>query len=62
MEAYGCYDAVHRLGDIAPKALCLKSVCDLGDRAKADKYQRYCSHVSAMIAAALIRDTVFLDS
>ena len=62
MEAYGCYDGVHRLGDFAPRAICLKSVCDLGNKEKADKYQRYCSYLSAHVTMRLVKDDRFLDA
>lgn len=62
MEAFGCYDATHRLGDLAPKVICIKSVCDLGDKAKNDKYQRFCAFLSASVAVSLIKDTRFLDA
>ena len=60
MEAFGCYDAVHRLGDLAPKTLCIKSVCDLGDKNKNDNYQRYCAYLSAHATLRLIESPNFL--
>ena len=62
MEAYGCYDAALRLGDFSPSVVCIKSVCDLGDKAKSDKYQSYCAFLSAYVANALVNNTEFLDS
>jgi nucleoside phosphorylase len=59
MEAYGCYDAVHRLGDLAPAVISIKSVCDLGDNNKADRYQRYCAYLSARATVALVHSEVF---
>ena len=62
MEAFGCYDAVDRLGRIAPKVICIKSVCDLGDKTKSDKYQRFCAHLSAAVCVSLVKSERFLDS
>jgi len=59
MEAYGCYHAAERLGDIAPEIICIKAVCDLGDKDKADIYQRYCAYLSARTAVRLISDVRF---
>jgi nucleoside phosphorylase len=59
MEAFGCYDAVHRLGNLAPEVLCLKSVCDLGDKSKADEYQRFCAYVAARATVRLLQDPRF---
>ncbi len=61
MEAFGCYDAVCRLGSIAPKVVCIKSVCDLGDQMKNDRYQRFCAHISASVMVSFIKDERFLD-
>ena len=62
MEAFGCFDAVHHLGDLAPGVVCVKSVCDLGDKEKGDIYQRYCAYLSASVAVRLIRDPRFFDA
>jgi nucleoside phosphorylase/CheY-like chemotaxis protein len=62
MEAYGCYDASFRLGNVAPKTICFKSVCDLGDGAKNDQYQRYCSYIAASVAVILLRESRFVDA
>jgi nucleoside phosphorylase/CheY-like chemotaxis protein len=62
MEAYGCYDAVHRLGSLAPMVISMKSVCDLGDKDKADKYQRYCAYIAGKSAVELIHHREFLDA
>jgi len=55
MEAFGCYDAVRRLGDVAPDVVCIKSVCDLGDRAKNDKYHKFCASLSAAAAVNILK-------
>lgn len=55
MEAFGLYDAVRRLGTLAPEVICVKSVCDFGDGAKNDKYQTYCAALSAAAAVEVIR-------
>lgn len=60
MEAYGCYDAVHHLAKFGPEVICIKSVCDLGDPAKSDRYQRYCAFLSSAVAVATIKDDSFL--
>ena len=54
MEAYGCYDAARRLGSVGPDVLCIKSICDLGDKEKSDQYQAYCSYMSARVSIELI--------
>lgn len=56
MEAYGCYDASRRLGSLAPEALCIKAVCDLGDSKKADQYQDYCAYISARAALTIFNN------
>lgn len=55
MEAFGLYDAVRRLGTLAPEVLCVKSVCDFGDGVKDDRYQTYCAALSAAAAVKFIR-------
>lgn len=55
MEAFGLYDAVRRLGTLAPEVICIKSVCDFGDGAKNDKYQTYCAALSSAAAVEFIR-------
>lgn len=55
MEAFGCYDACRRLGDLAPEFVCIKSVCDFGDGEKNDKYQIYCASLSAHAVIQAIR-------
>lgn len=55
MEAFGLYDAVRRLGRMAPEVVCIKSVCDFGDGAKNDKYQTYCAALSAAAAVKYLR-------
>lgn len=61
MEAYGCYDAVRRLGDMAPEVVCLKSVCDFGDGEKNDKFQTYCAALAASAVVHVIKDVNFCD-
>lgn len=55
MEAYGLYDAIRRLGVMAPEVVCIKSVCDFGDGAKNDKYQTYCAALSAAAAVQFMK-------
>lgn len=55
MEAFGLYDAVRRLGSLAPEVICVKSVCDFGDGTKNDKYQTYCAALSAAAAVEFIK-------
>lgn len=57
MEAFGLYDAVRRLGALAPEVICVKSVCDFGDGTKNDEYQTYCAALSAAAAVAFIRNS-----
>jgi len=59
MEAYGCYDAAWRLGDLAPEVVCVKSVCDFGDGAKDNTYQTYCAALSAAAVVRVIKDSRF---
>jgi len=37
------------------KAICIKAVSDLADRAKGDDFQAYCSHMSAMVGLETLR-------
>jgi hypothetical protein len=48
------YAAANHAG--APvRAICVKSVSDLADRAKGDDFQKYCSHMSALFALEMMR-------
>ncbi|MGE5537151.1 MAG: response regulator [Gemmatimonas sp.] len=49
MELYGVYAAARDCPLPRPKAFGLKSVCDFGDGKKNDKYQKYCSYMSATV-------------
>jgi nucleoside phosphorylase len=60
MEAYGCYTAARRMGDLGPHVLCIKSVCDFGDGAKNDKYQGYCAALSAASVVHVLKDNRFV--
>ncbi|PWE16077.1 phosphorylase family protein [Alcaligenes faecalis] len=55
MECYGVYYAAELHGGAPVKAICIKSVSDLADRAKGDDFQAYCSHMSAMIALETLK-------
>lgn len=61
MEAYGCYHSARKLGSLGPEVICIKSVCDLGDSAKTDKYHAFCAYLSARAVTALIKSPTFLD-
>lgn len=62
MEALGCYDAAHQIGDLRPEVICVKSVCDLGDSQKNDKYQRYCAYLAAQAVKAVVSSPGFEGS
>ncbi|MFT3762284.1 MAG: hypothetical protein QM761_06650 [Pseudoxanthomonas sp.] len=49
MECYGIYYATSVSSGPQTKVLCVKAVSDLADRAKADNFQKYCSHISAFV-------------
>lgn len=55
MECYGLYYAAAQHGGSPVKAICIKSVSDLADRAKGDDFQVYCSHMSAMVGFETLR-------
>lgn len=55
MECYGLYYAVANHAGAPVRAVCVKSVSDLADRAKGDDYQKYCSHMSAMVGLELLK-------
>ncbi|WP_438482568.1 phosphorylase family protein [Oleiharenicola lentus] len=55
MEALGCYDAAYQLGELRPEVLSIKAVCDLGDGAKNDRYQRYCAYLAAQAVLSVIK-------
>lgn len=61
MEAFGCYDAAHRLGDVAPAVIAVKSVCDLGDKGKSDEYHSYCAYLAAAACVAALKDARFVE-
>ncbi|MBR1208752.1 MULTISPECIES: response regulator [unclassified Bradyrhizobium] len=49
MELYGVASAARDAGLPRPLAFGLKSVCDFADHLKNDKYQKYCSYMSAQV-------------
>lgn len=55
MECYGMYYAALNHAGAPVRAVCVKSVSDLADRAKSDNHQRYCSHISAVVALEILR-------
>ncbi|MFJ1300082.1 hypothetical protein ACILG0_08945 [Pseudomonadota bacterium AL_CKDN230030165-1A_HGKHYDSX7] len=55
MECYGLYYAAALHGGSPVKAICIKSVSDLADRAKGDDFQTYCSHMSAMVGLETLK-------
>lgn len=55
MQDYGLYYAAEHHGGSPVKAICIKSVSDLADRAKGDDFQAYCSHMSAMVGLETLR-------
>jgi nucleoside phosphorylase len=54
MECYGLYYACANTAGPSTKALCVKGVSDLADRAKADDIQKYCSYMSALVALDVV--------
>lgn len=54
MECYGIYYATSVFVGPPTKALCVKAVSDLADRAKSDDFQKYCSHLSAAVGLELV--------
>lgn len=50
MECFGMYYAVESHAGAPVRALCVKAVSDLADRAKGDDFQVYCSELSAVVA------------
>ena len=56
MECYGMYYAANMTAGPIPKTICIKSVSDLANRAKADDFQRYCSYLSARVALEVMRN------
>ncbi|MGZ8174009.1 MULTISPECIES: hypothetical protein [Methylobacter] len=56
MECYGMYYAADMAVAPVPKTICIKSVSDLADRAKADDFHKYCSYMSARVALELMQD------
>lgn len=55
MECYGMYYAALNHAGAPVRAVCVKSVSDLADRAKGDDHQRYCSHISALVGLEILR-------
>lgn len=54
MECYGLYYSCANHYGQTTKAICIKSVSDLADRAKDDDFHNYCSFMSASVALRLI--------
>lgn len=55
MECYGVYFAAQMCASPRPKVLCIKAVSDLADRNKKDKFQKYCSDISAVSALEVVK-------
>ncbi len=55
MECYGLYYASDFYSGAPVHSICIKSVSDLADRHKDDDYQRYCSHISSLVALEMIK-------
>lgn len=49
MECFGLYYAAYVEQEPSPKVLCIKAVSDLADKRKDDKYQPFCSYLSACV-------------
>ena len=47
MESYGVFYSANYGVHPKPKPISIKSVCDFGDRKKADNYQNYAAYTSA---------------
>jgi nucleoside phosphorylase/CheY-like chemotaxis protein len=54
MELYGVASAARDAGLPKPLSFGLKSVCDFADHLKNDKYQKYCSYMSAQVLSVLM--------
>lgn len=54
MECYGLYYAAENHAAAPVKAICIKAVSDLADRAKGDDFQVYASHISAQLALDVV--------
>ncbi len=55
MECYGMYYAASNHAGAPVRALCIKAVSDLADRAKDDDHQQYCSYISAVAMLEVVR-------
>lgn len=53
MEAYSVYAASH-FHPISPRCVVIKGVCDFGDEAKGDDFQRFSSIISATVLRAML--------
>ncbi len=58
METYAVFCAAFESPAPAPLFLSIKVVCDLADRDKSDKYQAYCSYISAHIVRTFAEDFI----
>lgn len=61
MEIYGVMSAIEYSVNPKPKAICIKSVCDFGDKEKNDDWQHYAAYTSAKMMDLLIRELDFSD-
>lgn len=55
MECYGVYYAVSMSPGPQTEVICVKAVSDLADREKADDFQRFCSHMSALVGLEVVQ-------
>ncbi len=61
MEIYGVMSAIKYSTNPKPIAICIKSVCDFGDKDKNDEWQEYSAYTSASIMNLLIKELDFED-
>lgn len=47
MESYGIFYSAHNATNPKPTPIVIKSICDFGDKHKADNYQIYAAYTSA---------------
>lgn len=55
MECYGLYYAAENHTGAPVRAICIKAVSDLADRAKSDNIQKYCSYMSAGVSLEMLK-------
>lgn len=59
METHGVMLATRYSIKSKPKAICIKSICDFGDKDKSDDWQKYAAYTSANFTHIFIRDYLY---